>query len=160
MLGTIIPSDVPELIELDFEELDAPEEWDWRKVDGVLNPVKNQGSCGSCWAFASNAVHESTWAIKTGTLYDLAEQHLVDCADTGCNGGWYVTAWRYVEKFGGLNQQKDYPYFAETQSCVPDKEKNVAPIKGSSYVSAFEMKAKIAERPVAVAVDATNWHFY
>ena len=103
MLGTIIPQNLPKLVEYSQPETEAPDSFDWRDY-GVLNPVKNQGSCGSCWAFASNAVHESTWAIEEGELFDLAEQHLVDCADTGCNGGWYVTAWMYVKNYGGLNQ--------------------------------------------------------
>jgi len=64
---------MPTLVDFEMPELEAPESWDWRDHPGVLNPVKNQGSCGSCWAFASNAVHEATWAIERGQLHDLSE---------------------------------------------------------------------------------------
>ncbi len=64
---------------------------DWRQKEGVLNPVQNQGACGSCWAFATTACVESHHAIETGKLYKLSEQQLVDCSgptgNEGCNGG-------------------------------------------------------------------------
>jgi C1A family cysteine protease len=62
---------------------------DWRTL-GAVNPVKNQGSCGSCWAFSAVSSIESHHYLATGELVSLAEQQLVDC-DTrcyGCNGGW------------------------------------------------------------------------
>jgi cathepsin L len=63
--------------------------WNW--IDqGAVNPVQDQGQCGSCWAFASVACMEGAWQIAHGTLYKFAEQQLVDCVKTcmGCNGGW------------------------------------------------------------------------
>merc|ERR1712048_148926 len=62
---------------------------DWA-VSGPMNPVKDQGACGSCWAFGAVGVLEHTWALKTGILFNLAEQQLVDCDTTyeaGCQGG-------------------------------------------------------------------------
>jgi len=80
-----------------------------------MTGIKNQGSCGSCWAFAANAVHESIWAIQKKTLLDLSEQELVDCSrlegNLGCNGGWYYWAWDYIKKVGGISNQANYPYF-------------------------------------------------
>jgi len=57
---------------------------------GAVAAIKDQGQCGSCWAFSTNCAVESSWAMYKGNLYSLAEQLLVDC-DTGCygcNGGW------------------------------------------------------------------------
>ena len=67
---------------------------DWR-TKGVVNPVQNQASCGSCWAFSSIAAMESSHAIQTGELLKLSEQQFVDCSkggNEGCNGGLEVWA--------------------------------------------------------------------
>lgn len=63
--------------------------WNWIN-QGAVNPVQDQGQCGSCWAFGSVACMEGAWFQKTGTLLKFAEQQLVDCVKTcmGCNGGW------------------------------------------------------------------------
>jgi len=67
----------------------GPASVDWR-TQGAVNPVKNQGQCGSCWAFSATAAIEGHHAIATGKLESFAEQQIVDCDTTcaGCNGGW------------------------------------------------------------------------
>jgi len=73
---------------------------DW-KAKGKVNPVKNQGSCGSCWAFSAVASAESKHAINSGQLLQLSEQQLVDCSKSsnyGCSGGMYDRAWGDVKK--------------------------------------------------------------
>jgi hypothetical protein len=69
--------------------VDLPTEVDWRS-HGAVNAVKNQGQCGSCWAFSATCAVEGAHAIKTGELISLSEQQVVDCDTTsyGCNGGW------------------------------------------------------------------------
>lgn len=80
----------------------SPPSFDWR-ARGRVTSVKNQGSCGSCWAFSATAQYESMLAIETnGTLYDLAEQYAVECEtnSAGCNGGYPWKALRLFNKTG------------------------------------------------------------
>ena len=74
-----------------------PDSIDWR-TQGYVTPMKDQGSCGSCWAYACNAVLESAWYIKNGISLDLSEQQLVDCSTSnwGCNGGWMDNGRNYL----------------------------------------------------------------
>ena len=76
---------------------DIPDSFDWRDK-GIVNPVKNQGSCGSCWVFSAIATSESAYAIATGKLIQFSEQNLVDCAIKwlGCSGGWPSNSFNYV----------------------------------------------------------------
>lgn len=103
--------------EFSDDGLEAPDVLDWR-LKNVVTPVKDQGQCGSCWAFAVTETLESAYAIKTGDLEILAPQELVDC-DTnsfGCSGGYPELALQYVEDHG-LNLEKDYPYQAADGQC-------------------------------------------
>lgn len=88
---------------------------DWR-TKGVVNPIKDQSGCGSCWAFGSTSAIESHVAINTGILPDLSEQNLIDCVyrssnQDDCNGGWPSEAFDYIKnKAGGIANQTSYPY--------------------------------------------------
>eukprot|EP00766_Chilomastix_caulleryi_P000679 gnl/Chilomastix_caulleri/166.p1 GENE.gnl/Chilomastix_caulleri/166~~gnl/Chilomastix_caulleri/166.p1 ORF type:complete len:334 (-),score=140.20 gnl/Chilomastix_caulleri/166:88-1035(-) len=95
----------------------VPENFDWVQK-GVVSPVQDQGSCGSCWAFATVAASETAWAISHGELIKLSEQQLVDCdsANGGCDGGNMVPAEKYVEEHG-LCKASDYPYRALGGKC-------------------------------------------
>lgn len=90
---------------------------DWRKK-GVVSPVKNQARCGSCWAFATNAVIESHYNIKyniQNQFIDLSEQNFIECSDSSygnqaCQGGLMKYAFDYLVKTGrGIHTEEDYP---------------------------------------------------
>ena len=93
--------------------VNAPASVDWR-TKGVVTPVKNQGQCGSCWAFSATGAMECDYAIKTGKLNSLSEQELVDCChlggSQGCNGGQMYAAMEWAAQNGGLCSESEYPY--------------------------------------------------
>jgi cathepsin H len=100
---------------------DVPDTWNWREHNGV-SPVKDQGSCGSCWTFSTVGCLESAHLIKYGSLATYSEQQLVDCAGAfenhGCNGGLPSQAFEYVMYNGGLASETSYPYFGEDRNCT------------------------------------------
>ncbi|KAG2571159.1 hypothetical protein PVAP13_7KG078900 [Panicum virgatum] len=125
-----------------------PADFDWRE-HGAVGPVKNQGSCGSCWSFSTSGALEGAHYLATGKLEVLSEQQMVDCdhecdasdprsCDAGCNGGLMTTAFSYLEKVGGLESEKDYPYTGSDGTCKFDKSKIVAQVKNFSVVSVDE----------------------
>ena len=76
--------------------------------------VKNQGSCGSCWAFAATGALEAQYKRTTGQLVYMSEQQLIDCSwnygNRGCNGGHANYAFQYISECGGVCSQNSYPY--------------------------------------------------
>jgi C1A family cysteine protease len=155
----------------------APTSFDWR-TKGAVTPVKDQGQCGSCWAFSATEEIESMWFLSNGTLPVLSPQQVTSCdkTDGGCNGGDTPTAYQYVKSSGGLESNKDYPYTSgtsgQTGSCKFDKTKVVASIKGFSYATPpctdscshqdeATLAANLAQTgPVSICVYAESWMDY
>ena len=98
---------------------EIPAEFDWRQHN-VVNPPKDQGQCGSCWAFGAIGSLESTHAVKRGELLRLSEQQIVDCdlGQGGCNGGVPAYALEYVSKHHGMAPEESYPYNNPAQRGV------------------------------------------
>ncbi|KAK9734036.1 hypothetical protein RND81_04G110200 [Saponaria officinalis] len=138
----------------------VPASVDWRNK-GAVAPVKNQGQCGSCWAFSTIAAVEGINQIKTGKLVTLSEQELVDCdtkQNQGCNGGLMPMAFDFIKQNGGITTEDLYPYSAQDGSC--DTAKMNAPkvsIDGHELVPESNEDAllkAVANQPVSVAIDA------
>jgi C1A family cysteine protease len=118
---------------------DIPPSFDWR-TKGVVSEVKDQGNCGSCWAFSTTGNIEGQWAINCHKLYSLSEQELIDCdtMDQGCNGGLPSIAYQQVMKIGGLVTESQYPYTAYSGHCQLNKKEIVVNINGSLAISSDE----------------------
>ncbi len=84
-----------------------------------MTPVKNQGECGSCWAFAATGAMEGAHFNATGKLVSLSEQNLVDCiADHDCvDGGYAPDAFQYVIARKGIDSEEQYPYEGTDNAC-------------------------------------------
>ena len=132
---------------------------DWREK-GAVSPVKNQGSCGSCWAFSATGSLEAGNFIANGKMVLVSEQQLVDCdpKSHGCGGGLMTNAFEYVMK-KGLCTEEDYPYHAKDEDCKDDKCTAAIHIKGYEEVAEFDgkaLKAAVSKAPVSVAVEADS----
>jgi len=101
--------------------------------------VKNQGGCGSCWAFGTTGAVEAHWALASGTLVPLSEQQLVDCAgafgNAGCNGGLPSQAFEYIKHVGGIEASKDYTYTGRDGTCKFSSAKIAAKITGEVNIT-------------------------
>uniref|UniRef100_A0A915Q721 Uncharacterized protein n=1 Tax=Setaria digitata TaxID=48799 RepID=A0A915Q721_9BILA len=143
---------------------DLPKSFDWGEK-GAVTPVKNQGYCGSCWAFSVTGNIEGVWAIKTGQLVSLSEQELVDCdvIDQGCNGGLPVNAFQEIIRMGGLEPEDRYPYKAKNGTCHLVRADIAVTIDDFVRIPNNEtvMKAWVAQRgPLSVGIDAELLAYY
>merc|ERR1712072_352717 len=136
---------------------------DWR-TKGAVTPVKNQGQCGSCWAFSTTGSVEGAMFLSTGKLQSFSEQQLVDCSkngNMGCNGGLMDYAFKYIET-SPLELEADYPYTAKDGKCSYTKSKGVGMVKGFKDVtsgSSSQLHAAVAKAPVSIAIEADQFVF-
>ena len=156
------------------EKENLPESFHWNH-EGYLVNIKDQGSCGSCWAFSTVGLMEWASAKVTGQNTTLSEQYVLDCtyegenSRDGCNGGWYTEAWDYIiqgQQTGGVThlvKQSDYAYEAKDNRCVNGAHtnalKNILRLTGYVHVVADEdsvLRAVAFKMPLAVAMTVEN----
>jgi C1A family cysteine protease len=134
---------------------------DWRTT-GWLTGVKDQGACGSCWAFSTTGSTEPALAIAGHGLFNLSEQQLVSCSsaqgNNGCGGGWYYWAWDYMRSTS-LESESSYPYTSGngvTGTCRYNASLGVAKVTGYTQVAGNSnaIRSAINLKPVSVAIEA------
>lgn len=147
-----------------FEATELADEVNWVTA-GAVTPVKNQGSCGSCWAFSTTGSMEGANAIESGNLVALSEQQLVDCSKNGnhgCMGGLMDTAFTYAET-SPLETEDEYPYkgrsFKGCEYVEGDGVVGVVSFSDVTVNSSAALKAALAKQPVSVAIQANKMVF-
>jgi len=142
--------------------------WDWR-TKGAVSSVKNQGQCGSCWAFSTAATVEGCVVVDgkggKGPLQDVSEQEIVDCAtgNYGCDGGWPQTALKWVESTKGLCSEASYPYTAQTGTCKASGKTPISKV-GNHTIGKSGDENDLGNNcqkhgPISVCIDASHPSF-
>ncbi|KAM3142230.1 hypothetical protein pb186bvf_005639 [Paramecium bursaria] len=132
---------------------------DW---ETTLNPIKNQGACGSCWTFSATGALEAYLIIRQSVKLVVSEQQVLDCAldaGDGCNGGGADDAIDFLNRNGGVTESQ-YPYKAVQGTCQYPRGKIFGNMRENFDMNESAMKQAISEYPISVSVDATNWKFY
>ena len=146
-----------------LDESNLSDSVDWR-TKGAVTPVKNQGQCGSCWAFSTTGAVEGAMFLSTGKLDSYSEQQLVDCSGSygnmGCNGGLMDNAFKYIEKTP-LETESEYPYTARNGKCKSSGSGSgkVASFYDVTPNSVAQLKAAIQKGPTSVAIEADQFSF-
>jgi C1A family cysteine protease len=150
-----------------------PIEVNWTKA-GAVTPVKDQGYCGSCWAFSTTGALEGAYFNKYGKLESFSEQQLVDCdnlknggKNRGCNGGIMDSAFTWISKNGGLCSEYNYPYTSGITSTSGTCQKTCPLVFGTQITSYFDVKPNsdidmmnaLYKQPVSIAIDAETREF-
>lgn len=147
--------------------LAIPASVDWR-TQGYVTPIKDQGQCGSCWAFSATGSLEGQHFKATQNLVSLSEQNLVDCSGSfgnqGCNGGLMDYAFQYIKSNKGIDTEASYPYTAKTGPTCLFNAANVGAtdtgytdITSGSEEALTEAIASVG--PISVAIDASHPSF-
>jgi len=145
-------------------DLTAGSSLDWRNKNAV-NPIRDQGGCGSCWAFSAIASVEGAWAIKKSSLIKLSEQQLVDCnsKNGGCAGGAVSVAFQYIIN-KGIGALSKYPYANRDQSCKSGIDSVASISKFTDVNSGSEsgaMMNAVNIGPISISIAASKpFQFY
>merc|ERR1712166_1519625 len=154
-------ADMPAMIS-DLDVTDLADSLDWTQK-GAVNAIKDQGQCGSCWAFSTTANLEGAGFVPTGKLVSLSEQQLVDCekTDAGCQGGLPTNAFDWMKAGNtGIVSESGYPYTAKGgmfRKCKSAGMKQVTKITDYSVISQNEdqIAAALAQYgPLSIGIDA------
>merc|ERR1711968_122044 len=143
-----------------FDESTIADSVDW-VAKGAVTPVKNQGQCGSCWAFSTTGSVEGAYQIATGKLLSFSEQELVDCAGSygnqGCNGGLMDDGFKYIEAKGDASEST-----SSKQSDTAIAAGKVTSFSDVTTDSETQMLAAVTAGPVSVAIEAdqSGFQFY
>jgi C1A family cysteine protease len=141
----------------------APTSFDWR-TKGAVGPVKNQGSCGSCYAFSVAANLEGLYAIKYQKLLSFSEQQIVNCdsKNLGCNGGWMATTYTYLKGSNGLGLTSSLKYIGVKQTCsaVPGVAKVTGYKFAGTTADAAIAKFLVSTGPLSAALNANSFQYY
>jgi C1A family cysteine protease len=160
-----LPPYTPNAPQLEVDmSIKAPTTFDWR-TQGACTPIKDQGQCGSCWAFSATENIESVWKLKGNTLPVLGPQQIVDCDKDcyGCGGGWPYRAVNYVKTAGGQDSEVSYPYHARNQQCAFKPASVLAKVTGYKTIAKDENQIQTAlttTSPFSICVDASRWSSY
>jgi len=152
---------------------DLPTTFDWREK-GAVTPIKNQGQCGSCWAFSTVGATEGANFLKTGKLTSLSEQQLVDCSkncdpkdpqacNAGCNGGLMNLASQYIIDNGSIDSEDSYPYQGVDGTCRAKSGTPAGRLTNWTFVDQNEdniAAALVNNGPLAIAVNAAWFQTY
>jgi len=149
----------------DLSHVVAADSVDWT-TKGAVTAIKNQGQCGSCWAFSSTGAIEGAWFLSKGKLVSLSEQNLMDCSkaegNQSCEGGLMDDAFEYVIK-KGICAESAYPYEEkdETKCKTCTAVANISSYKDIAQTEADLLKA-VTTQPIAVAIEADQdaFQFY
>jgi KDEL-tailed cysteine endopeptidase len=141
----------------------VPDSIDWREK-GAVTGVKNQGHCGSCWAFSATGALEGAIQIATGKLISLSEQQLVDCVsnDNGCDGGAMDDAFEYVREHGICTETQE-PYIAKTETCVTcDSHITFNTCVDITSSNQLLLKEAVSRNPVSIGIqaDSSTFRYY
>lgn len=148
--------------------VEIPNSVDWR-ASGAVTPIRNQGTCGSCWAFSAAGALEGQHFLKTKQLVPLSEQNLIDCSkkqnNHGCKGGLMSNAFQYVKENGGIDTERSYPYKGtNNNACMYDAKNSGATDRGFVIIppgDEVKLQSAIATiGPIAIALDVSHNSFY
>lgn len=164
IIGTVDTTKYPR----DFTPIASlPTEFDWRD-HGAVTAIKNQGDCGSCWAFSATEAIESTNILsgKANNSVNLSPQQIVDCDHDfvfGCDGGRTGGAYAYIIKVGGQEDMADYPYTGKNGDCqfnAQDIDLSIASYQDIPKNETAHQENLVNLGPLSICLDAARWQDY